>query len=77
MDVAIFLFTTIEDNILLEFDVCIIGAGPAGIAAAMRAWDFGKQVCIIEKGPLGGASVHNGALSSKTVLEFLRWMAKE
>jgi len=71
-DVAIFLFTTIEDNILLEFDVCIIGAGPAGIAAAIRAWDFGQQVCIIEKGPLGGASVHNGALSSKTLWELSR-----
>ena len=55
-----------------EFDVCIIGAGPAGIAAAMRAWDFGKQVCIVEKGPLGGAGVHNGALSSKTLWELSR-----
>ena len=55
-----------------EFDVCIIGAGPAGIAAAMRAWDFGKQVCIIEKGPLGGSGVHNGALSSKTLWELSR-----
>ena len=33
-----------------EFDVCIIGAGPAGIAAAVRAWDFGKQVCIVKRG---------------------------
>ena len=55
-----------------EFDVCIIGAGPAGIAAAMRAWDFGKQVCIVEKGPLGGSGVHNGALSSKTLWELSR-----
>ena len=55
-----------------EFDVCIIGAGPAGIAAAMRAWDFGKQVCIVEKGLLGGSGVHNGALSSKTLWELSR-----
>ena len=55
-----------------EFDVCVIGAGPAGVAAAMRAWDFGKQVCIVEKGPLGGSGVHNGALSSKTLWELSR-----
>ena len=61
-----------KESILSEFDVCIIGAGPAGIAAAMRAWDFGKQVCIVEKGPLGGSGVHNGALSSKTLWELSR-----
>jgi dihydrolipoamide dehydrogenase len=55
-----------------EFDVCVIGAGPAGYAAAMRAWDFGKRVCIIEAGKLGGTAVHNGALTSKTMWEISR-----
>lgn len=49
--------------------MCVIGAGPAGFAAAMRAWDFGKRVCLVERGRLGGAGVHNGALSSKTLWE--------
>ena len=53
----------------LEFDVCIIGGGPAGFAAAMRAWDFGAKVCIVEKGSLGGTSIYNGVLSSKTLWE--------
>ena len=57
---------------MAEFDVCVIGAGPAGYAAAMRAWDYGKRVCIVEKGPLGGAGIHNGALSSKTLWELSR-----
>ncbi len=52
-----------------RYDVAVIGAGPAGFAAAMRAWDYGKRVCLIEKGRLGGAGVHNGALSSKTLWE--------
>jgi dihydrolipoamide dehydrogenase len=52
-----------------SYDVCVIGAGPAGFAAAMRAWDFGKRVCLVERGRLGGAGVHNGALSSKTLWE--------
>ncbi len=55
-----------------EFDVCVIGAGPAGFAAAMRAWDFGKRVCIIDRSAVGGTGVHNGALSSKTLWELSR-----
>ncbi|MDB5274365.1 MAG: lpdA [Chitinophagaceae bacterium] len=52
-----------------RFDVCIIGGGPAGYAAAMRALDFNKKVVLIEKNKLGGAGLYNGALSSKTFWE--------
>ncbi len=52
-----------------DFDVCVIGAGPAGYAAAMRAWDYGRRVCLIDRGPIGGTGIHNGALSSKTLWE--------
>ena len=31
------------------YDVCIIGAGPSGIAAAMRSIDLGKKVLLIDK----------------------------
>lgn len=49
-----------------RYDLCVIGGGPAGYAAAMRAIDFGKRVILIEKSKVGGAGVYNGALSSKT-----------
>lgn len=52
-----------------RYDVCIIGAGPSGYAAAMRALDFGKKVLLIEKDKVGGAGLYNGALSSKTLWE--------
>ena len=52
----------------VKFDVCVIGSGPAGFAAAMRSYDFGKHVCIVEAGEIGGAGI-NGALSSKTMWE--------
>lgn len=55
-----------------EYDITVIGGGPSGYAAAMRAWDFGKRVCLVERGRLGGAGVHNGALSSKTMWELSR-----
>jgi dihydrolipoamide dehydrogenase len=55
-----------------KFDVCVIGGGPAGYAAAMRVIDFKKRVLLIEKEKIGGAGIHNGALSSKTWWELSR-----
>ena len=55
-----------------DFDVCVLGGGPSGYAAAMRLWDFGKRVCLVERARLGGAGVFDGALSSKTLWELSR-----
>ncbi len=52
-----------------KYDLCVIGGGPAGYAAAMRAIDFGKKVILIEKEKLGGAGIYDGALASKTMWE--------
>jgi dihydrolipoamide dehydrogenase len=57
---------------MADFDVCVIGCGPSGFAAAMRLWDCGRTVAIVEIGRLGGAGIHNGALSSKTMWELSR-----
>jgi dihydrolipoamide dehydrogenase len=55
-----------------KFDLVVIGAGPAGYAAAMRALDFKKKILLIERERVGGAGVTNGALSSKTWWELSR-----
>jgi dihydrolipoamide dehydrogenase len=55
-----------------KFDLVVIGAGPSGYAAAMRALDFKKKTLLIEKEALGGAGITNGALSSKTWWELSR-----
>ena len=55
-----------------KYDLVVIGAGPSGYAAAMRALDFKKKVLLIEKNNVGGAGVTNGALSSKTWWELSR-----
>jgi dihydrolipoamide dehydrogenase len=55
-----------------KYDLVIIGAGPSGYAAAMRALDFKKKVLLIERHCVGGAGVTNGALSSKTWWELSR-----
>jgi dihydrolipoamide dehydrogenase len=52
-----------------KYDLCVIGAGPSGYAAAMRAMDFGKRVALIERKRIGGAGIWDGALSSKTMWE--------
>jgi dihydrolipoamide dehydrogenase len=49
------------------WDLCVLGAGPAGYAAAMRAHDLGKRVLLVERDRIGGAGIHSGALSSKTM----------
>ncbi len=56
----------------LKYDVCIIGCGPAGFAAAMRSYDFDNHVCIIEGNHVGGAGLYDGALSSKTMWELAK-----
>jgi dihydrolipoamide dehydrogenase len=55
-----------------RFDLVVIGAGPAGFAAAMRSLDFKKKTLLVEKNNIGGAGVTNGTLSSKTWWELSR-----
>jgi dihydrolipoamide dehydrogenase len=50
-------------------DLCVIGAGPAGYAAAMHAAQLGCDVLLIERTELGGAGLRHGALSSKVMWE--------
>lgn len=57
---------------MIKYDLVIIGAGPSGYAAAMRALDFKKKTLLIERNLVGGAGVTNGALSSKTWWELSR-----
>jgi NAD(P) transhydrogenase len=53
-----------------DFDLIVIGAGPAGEKGAAQAAYFGKRVAIVEREPEpGGAAVHTGTLPSKTLRE--------
>jgi dihydrolipoamide dehydrogenase len=53
-----------------KFDLVIIGAGPAGYVAAIRAGQLGMSVACIEKRPrLGGTCLNVGCIPSKTLLQ--------
>jgi len=52
------------------YDLIVIGSGPAGEKAAVKAAYFGKSVALIEKEPrFGGAGIQSGTLPSKTLKE--------
>lgn len=61
---------------LPHFDVCVIGGGPAGIAAALRAVDYKKRVCLVEAQRIGGADLWNGTLQSKTLWEMSKYVSR-
>ncbi len=63
-----------------QFDIVVIGGGPAGYAAAIRAGQLKKRVLCIEKENLGGTCLNWGCIPTKALLEdgaFVRRMKTE
>ena len=52
----------------LTFDLAVIGSGPGGYEAALRAAKAGMKVCIIEKAALGGVCINWGCIPTKALL---------
>ncbi|MBF6627114.1 MAG: dihydrolipoyl dehydrogenase [Proteiniphilum sp.] len=55
----------LEDN----YQVVVIGGGPAGYVAAIRAAQLGARVAIVEKGTFGGTCLNVGCIPTKTYLK--------
>ncbi|MDA5107249.1 dihydrolipoyl dehydrogenase [Brevibacillus thermoruber] len=51
-----------------EVDVLVIGAGPGGYVAAIRAAQLGKSVAVVEKADLGGVCLNVGCIPSKAMI---------
>ncbi len=52
----------------VQFDLIIIGAGPGGYCAAIRAAQLGQSVAIVEKESLGGVCLNWGCIPSKNLI---------
>jgi len=53
----------------MEYDIVIIGAGPAGYVAAIRAGQVGLKTAIVEKMYIGGMCLNWGCIPTKALLE--------
>ncbi|MGG1688297.1 dihydrolipoyl dehydrogenase [Pseudalkalibacillus sp. NRS-1564] len=52
----------------IELDTLIVGAGPGGYVAAIRAAQLGQKVAIADKGTLGGVCLNVGCIPSKAMI---------
>ena len=62
-----------------RFDLVVIGAGPGGYVAAIRAAQLGKKVACVEKRPgkaLGGTCLNVGCIPSKALLDSSEFYAQ-
>jgi len=55
-----------EEN---SYHVVVIGGGPAGYVAAIRAAQLGAKVAIVEKGTFGGTCLNVGCIPTKAYLK--------
>jgi dihydrolipoamide dehydrogenase len=49
------------------YDIVVLGGGPAGYPAAIRAAQLGAKVCLIEEDRLGGVCLNRGCIPTKTL----------
>jgi len=53
-----------------QYDIVIIGSGPGGYVAGIRAGQLGLKVAVVEKDPfLGGTCLHRGCIPTKSLLQ--------
>lgn len=51
-----------------QYDLIVIGAGPAGYPAALKAAGMGKKVAVVDSGNVGGTCLNRGCIPAKTIL---------
>jgi dihydrolipoamide dehydrogenase len=57
-----------------SFDVVVVGSGPAGLQAALRAGELGRRTALVSNGPLGGMGGNDGPVPVRTLAHAARLM---
>ena len=55
-----------------DFEVVVIGGGPAGVTAALRAGELGAGVALVERGNLGGTCTNDGCVPTRVLAHAAR-----
>ena len=53
----------------MKYDVIVIGSGPGGYVAAIRASQLGKKTAVVEKAEVGGICLNWGCIPTKALLK--------
>lgn len=61
---------------MTAYDLCVMGGGPGGLSAAIRAAQRGAQVCLVDPGPLGGTCLNQGCIPARAMGTTARLMAQ-
>ena len=59
-----------------QINVLVVGAGPAGLAAACRASELGKQVLVVDDNPRPGGQIWRTSISKSPSAEAANWFAR-
>ncbi len=58
------------------FDILVLGGGPAGVTAALRARELGAEVALIERGTLGGTCTNDGCVPTRVLARAARLVSE-
>ena len=61
------VFKHYNNSIMNKYDLIIIGSGPCGYVAAIRAAQLGMKVCVFERDKVGGVCLNQGCIPTKAL----------